>query len=194
MAIDPTTGQVTRTWDVGIAPRQVKLVGNRLFVSNEGGRRATGSESTQDSYGTAVPADPTRGTSTNGTVSVIDPAAPGSAAGTVKVGLHPTSMYLKGSVLYVADTNDDTVSVVDTTKNRVVQTITAQPWRGSATGYVPTGITGHDNRLLVTPRPGERGRGLQAGQGPARPGQLRGAGAGAGADRLLPQGCVRRRR
>ncbi len=149
-AIDPATGLVTRTWDVGIAPRQVKLVGSRLYVSNEGGRRATGSDSTQDSYGTAVPADPTRGTSTTGTLSVIDPAAPGSDVGTVKVGLHPTSMYARGSVLYVANTNDDTVSVVDTTRNQVVQTVTTQPWRGSAIGYEPTGITVHDGRLLVT--------------------------------------------
>ena len=149
-AIDPATGQITRTWDVGIAPRQVKLVGGKLYVTNEGGRQATAGDSTQDSYGTAVPADPTLGTSTHGTLSVIDPAKAGSDVGTVRTGLHPTAMYAKGAVLYVANTNDDTVSVVDTTSDHVVQTITTQPWRGSAVGYEPTGMAVQDGRLLVS--------------------------------------------
>ena len=60
VAIDPATG-ATRTWNVGIAPRQVKLVGGKLYVTNEGGRPAEPGDATQDSYGTAVPADPTLG-------------------------------------------------------------------------------------------------------------------------------------
>ncbi len=79
VAIDPVAGTVTRSWDVGIAPRQLRFVGARLYVSNEGGRRAAAGDATQDSYGTAVPADAVRGTSTTGTLSVIDPAAPGGA-------------------------------------------------------------------------------------------------------------------
>ena len=150
VAIDPVAGTITRTWNVGIAPRQVKLVGDKLYVSNEGGRPATAGDTTMDSYGSAVPADPYLGNSTNGTLSVIYPAAAGSDAGTVKVGLHPTAMYAKGGVLYVANTNDDTVSVVDTTSDHVVQTITTQPWRGSATGYAPDGITVQGGRLLVS--------------------------------------------
>jgi len=150
VAIDPVAGTITRTWNVGIAPRQVKLVGDELYVSNEGGRPATAGDTTMDSYGTAVPADGYLGNSTNGTLSVIDPAAAGSDVGTVKVGLHPTAMYAKGGVLYVTNTNDDTVSVVDTTTDQVVQTITTQPWRGSAIGYVPDGITVQGGRLLVS--------------------------------------------
>ena len=150
VALDPATGVVSRTWDVGIAPRQVALVGGRLYVSNEGGRPARRGEATQDSYGTAVPADPTLGTSTTGTLSVIDPAVSGGRVGTIKTGLHPTAMHAQGRVLYVANTNDDTVSVVDTTRDRVVQTIATQPWRGSEVGYEPTGMTVQGGRLLVT--------------------------------------------
>ena len=150
VAIDPAAGTISRTWDVGIAPRQVKLVGDKLYVSNEGGRQASAGDTTMDSYGTPVPADPFRGTSTNGTLSVIDPRAAGTDVGTVKVGLHPTAMYAKGGVLYVANTNDDTVSVVDTASDHVVQTVTTQPWRGSATGYAPDGITVQGGRLLVS--------------------------------------------
>ncbi|WP_254185658.1 bifunctional YncE family protein/alkaline phosphatase family protein [Nocardioides panacis] len=150
VAIDPATGLTTRSWNVGIAPRQVKLVGDKLYVTNEGGRPATAGEATQDSYGTAVPADPTLGTSTHGTLSVIDPTAAGGAVGTIKVGLHPTAMYTRGTVLYVANTNDDTVSVVDTIRDRVVQTVATQPWRGSKVGYEPTGMTVQGGRLLVS--------------------------------------------
>ena len=150
VAIDPVAGTITHTWGVGIAPRQVKLVGAKLYVSNEGGRQASAGDTTMDSYGTPVPADQYLGNSTNGTLSVIDPAATGSDVGTVSVGLHPTAMYAKDGVLYVANTNDDTVSVLDTASDHVVQTITTQPWRGSAIGYDPNGITVQHGRLLVS--------------------------------------------
>ena len=65
-----------------------------------------------DSYGTAVPANGYHGTSTTGTVSVIDTADPSAAVGSIAVGLHPTAMYSPGKgVLFVANTNSDTVSV-----------------------------------------------------------------------------------
>ena len=150
VAIDPVAGTIGRAWNVGNAPRQVKFVGSRLYVTNEGGRRANPGDTTMDSYGTAVPANGYLGTSTTGTVSVISPTSSSTRVGSVKVGLHPTAMYADGSVLYVANTNNDTVSVLDTTRNRVVQTIATQPWRGSAIGYEPNGITVHEGRLLVS--------------------------------------------
>ena len=39
-ALNPTTGTVEQTWNVGIAPREIALVGSKLYVSNEGGRQA----------------------------------------------------------------------------------------------------------------------------------------------------------
>ncbi len=150
VAIDPTAGAIKQTWDVGIAPRQLRFVGTKLYVSDEGGRRANPGEPTIESYGTQVPADPVRGTSTTGVLSVIDPAEPTAPVGQVNVGLHPTAMYARDGVLYVANTNDDTVSVVDTAKDEVVQTITTQPWQGSKVGYEPDAVTVHDGRLLVS--------------------------------------------
>ncbi|MBC7558978.1 MAG: SMP-30/gluconolactonase/LRE family protein [Dermatophilaceae bacterium] len=150
VAIDPTTGTMTRTWKVGVAPRQVRFVGDKLYVSNEGGRPARNGEATQDSYGTAVAADDYLGTSTTGTLSVIAPTKTGGDVGSIKVGLHPTAIYARGRVLYVTNTNDDTVSVVDTTSGQAVQTIATHPWRGSAIGYEPNGIAIQDGRLLVS--------------------------------------------
>ncbi|GCD91563.1 bifunctional YncE family protein/alkaline phosphatase family protein [Nocardioides sp. LS1] len=150
VAIDPAAGTITHTWDVGIAPRQLKLVGTKLYVSDEGGRRAVAGDATQGSYGTDVPADPVLGTSTTGVLSTIDTAHPSAPVGQVKVGLHPTAMYAKGSVLYVANTNDDTVSVVDTTTDAVVQTVSTQPWQGSKVGYEPDAVAVQNGRLLVS--------------------------------------------
>jgi YVTN family beta-propeller protein len=151
VALNPTTGAVEQTWNVGIAPRELAFVGSKLYVSDEGGRQAQPGETTMDSYGTPVPADGYLGTSTTGEVSVIDTANPSSAVGQIAVGLHPTAMYLNGNALFVANTNSDTVSVIDTTRNQVVQTIDTRPWPESAVGYQPDGIAmTSDGHLLVT--------------------------------------------
>ena len=150
-AIDPTTGAIEQTWNVGIAPRELTFAGGKLYVSNEGGRPAQAGDTTMGSYGTQVPANGYLGTSKTGSVSVIDPANPSAAVGSIAVGLHPTAMYRSGSTLFVANTNSDTVSVIDTTSNRVVQTIETQPWPSSAVGYEPDGIAlTRDGHLLVT--------------------------------------------
>ncbi|MDL9979054.1 alkaline phosphatase family protein [Microbacterium candidum] len=150
VAIDPVAGTITHTWNVGIAPRSLQFVGNRLYVSNEGGRLPNAGETTMNSYGTQVPADGTLGTTTTGTVSVIDTTDAAAAVSSIDVGLHPTAMHLEGTTLYVANTNSDTVSVIDTASNDVVQTISTQPWTKSTVGYEPTGITVADGHLLVT--------------------------------------------
>jgi YVTN family beta-propeller protein len=151
VAIDPNTGAVEQTWNVGIAPRELAFAGGKLYVSDKGGRQATPGETTLDSYGSAVPANGYLGTSTTGAVSVIDPANPSAPVGSIPVGLHPTAMYVKNNALFVANTNSDTVSVIDTNSDQVVQTFATQPWPSSKVGYEPTSIamTG-DGHLLVT--------------------------------------------
>ncbi|WP_323096663.1 alkaline phosphatase family protein [Intrasporangium sp. YIM S08009] len=149
--IDPVAGTVTRSWATGIAPRHLTFVGDKLYVSNEGGRFAEPGETTINSYGTQVPADGNLGTSTTGTLSVIDTSAPEAQVRSIPVGLHPTAMYASGKALFVTNTSDDTVSVVNTDSDKVVQTISTQPWKGSEVGYQPNGVTlTPDGRLLVT--------------------------------------------
>jgi YVTN family beta-propeller protein len=151
VALDPNTGAVEHTWNVGIAPRGLAFVGNTLYVSDEGGRQAKPGDTTMDSYGTQVPANGYLGTSTTGEVSVINTADPSAAVGQIAVGLHPTAEYASGGALFVANTNSDTVSVIDTTTDQVVQTIETRPWASSAVGYEPDDIAmTRDGRLLVT--------------------------------------------
>lgn len=151
VAIDPTTGAVGQTWNVGIAPRDLAFANNKLYVSNEGGRPARPGETTINSYGTPVPADAYLGTSTTGTLSVINTSDGSAPVTSIDVGLHPTALYANKDALFVANTNSDTVSVVNTQRDQVVQTIATQPWPSSTVGYEPTGIAmTQDNHLLVT--------------------------------------------
>ncbi len=150
-ALDPMTGEVRQSWHVGIAPRALAVVGDRVYVSNEGGRQARPGDTTMESYGTQVPADTQKGTSTTGTLSVIDTADPSADVASIDVGLHPTSLYVAKDALFVANTFDDSVSVINTGDDKVVQTIDTKPWPSSKVGYAPTDVTlTHDGRLLVT--------------------------------------------
>ncbi|MFE4520093.1 alkaline phosphatase family protein, partial [Kitasatospora sp. NPDC056783] len=151
VAIDAASGAVKQSWTVGNAPRGVVRVGGKLYVGNEGGRTATAGDTTINSYGTQVPADPVTAATTTGTVSVIDLANPAAAVGSIPVGLHPTAVYAKNGVVFVADTGTDEVSVIDTARDTVVQTISTKPWPEASVGYEPTAVTlTEDGRLLVT--------------------------------------------
>ncbi len=151
VALDAATGTVQQTWAVGTAPRGLALVDGTLYVSNEGGRPARAGDTTMNSYGTQVPANPDTGASTSGTVSVIDTADPAASVGTIPVGLHPTAVYAKHGTVFVTNTADNTVSVIDTRKGKVVQTIATQPWPEAKVGYEPDAVTlTDDGRLLVT--------------------------------------------
>ncbi|MEV0485985.1 alkaline phosphatase family protein [Streptomyces sp. NPDC050508] len=151
VAIDAATGTIKQSWAVGNAPRGIALVGGKLYVSNEGGRPAKAGDTTINSYGTDVVADPKTGASTTGTVSVIDTADPSAAVGTIDVGLHPTAVYAKNGAVFVTNTADNSVSVIDTRKDRAVQTIATQPWPEASVGYELNAVTlTDDGRLLVT--------------------------------------------
>ncbi|MFC9226222.1 alkaline phosphatase family protein [Streptomyces hygroscopicus] len=151
VAIDAATGTIERSWNVGNAPRDMAVVGKKLYVSNEGGRPAKPGEPTINSYGTQVLADQKTAATTSGTVSVIDLANQDAAVSSIEVGLHPTAVYAKNGVVFVTNTADNNVSVIDTAKDKVVQTISTQPWAKARVGYEPNAVTlTDDGHLLVT--------------------------------------------
>ncbi|MGW7253516.1 alkaline phosphatase family protein [Streptomyces sp. NPDC054834] len=151
VAIDAATGTVKQSWAVGNAPRGIAMVGDKLYVSNEGGRPAKAGDTTMNSYGTQVPANPDTGAATTGTVSVIDLTDPSAAVGSIDVGLHPTAVYAKKGAVFVTNTADNNVSVIDTANDKVVQTIATQPWPEAKVGYEPDAVTlSDDGHLLVT--------------------------------------------
>ncbi|MFF4757611.1 alkaline phosphatase family protein [Streptomyces sp. NPDC001292] len=151
VAIDAATGAIEQSWTVGNAPRGMAMVGDKLYVSNEGGRPAKPGDTTLNSYGTQVPADLDTGATTTGTVSVIDLADPAAAVGSIDVGLHPTAVYAKKGAVFVTNTADNNVSVINTANDKVVQTIATQPWPEASVGYEPNAVTlTDDGHLLVT--------------------------------------------
>jgi len=148
--IDTSTNKLLQEVPVGNAPRQVVVSGDQAFVSNEGGRPATGSDFTNLSDGTPIVSDPSTGAATTGTVSIVD-LATGTQTGTVAVGLQPTALYLHGNALFVANSNDDSVSIIDTSKQQVTQTFNVNPVPGAKVGSYPNAITMPDaHHVLVS--------------------------------------------
>src|SRR5206468_3687485 len=95
--LDATTGQVYRLWDVGVAPYDVVLAGEKIYVSNWGGRRPdAGSATGPAGQGTLVRVDPIRHIANEGSVTAI-PLISGKAAvplAEIPVGLHPCALAL----------------------------------------------------------------------------------------------------
>ncbi|MEU4291334.1 phosphoesterase [Kribbella sp. NPDC026596] len=151
VAIDTATGTIKQSWAVGNAPRDMLMVGNKLYVSNEGGRPAKPGDPTINSYGTQVVASQVTAATTTGTVSVIDLSQPAAAPASIDVGLHPTALFAKNGAVFVTNTATNSVSVIDTRRGKVTQTIATQPWPEASVGYEPDGVTlTDDGHLLVT--------------------------------------------
>jgi YVTN family beta-propeller protein len=137
--IDLSQQKYVGTIPVGNVPNSVVVVGDRAYVSNEGGRVATASDFTVNSSGTNIVADRQTGAAITGTVSVVDLTS-GRTIQSIAVGLHPTSMTLDGPYLFVANTNSDSISVIDTRTNWVVQTLPVRPFDGASFGSSPNGL------------------------------------------------------
>lgn len=130
---------------VGIAPYTVIIKDDKAYVSNRGGRLPLKGDKTAMSAGTAVVIDPKTGVASSGTVSVIDLIAR-KVTKEIKVHLHPSAMVLHpdGSKLYVANSNSDLVSVIDTKSDRIIKEINPKP-----TAELPFGST--PDALTITP-------------------------------------------
>jgi YVTN family beta-propeller protein len=147
--LDLATDRVLAEIPVGNAPHAVAVHGNKAYVSNQGGRRARGSDFTNDSSGTPIVADRDSGHAINGTVSVVD-LQEAREIQSIEVGVHPTALALDGSRLFVANTNSDSVSVIDLEKDRVVRTIAVDPFPGALLGSSPNALAFHDEQLVVS--------------------------------------------
>jgi len=140
--LDAATGKVRRTWDVGVAPYDVVVTGAKVYVSNWGGRRpAPDSLTGPAGRGTEVRVDPVRHIASEGSVSVIDLAA-NRVKTEVLVGLHASALALTptGRHLVVANAASDTLSVIDTRSDLIVETIWTKPTPADLFGASPNGL------------------------------------------------------
>lgn len=148
--INTSTDEVESEIPVGNAPRQVVLDGDTAYVSNEGGHPAKSGETTNLSDGTPVVSSPVTGAATTGTVSVVN-LTTGKQEKEISVGLEPTALYKSGSALFVANSNDDSISVIDTQTDKVVQTASTNPLPGAKVGSYANAISMSDpEHVLVS--------------------------------------------
>jgi YVTN family beta-propeller protein len=144
--IDLETRQTIAKIRTGVAPftSLVNHDSSVAFVSNWGGRfptpgersSATGSEAHADQ----VLVDE-RGIASSGTVTRIDLVS-GKVTAAIAVGLHPTGLALdeEHQRLFVANSNSDSISVVDTATNRVTETVELQPFDKKVAGIAPESV------------------------------------------------------
>ncbi len=171
LEIDLESGKVLRTHDVGVAPFDVVLCGERAFVSNWGGRRPGPHDLTGPAgRGTRVRVDPVRHIASEGAVTIVDLVT--GALQTVRTGLHTTAIAVApdGRHVVAANAGSDSLSVLDVASGRVVDTICCKPKPSDLLGATPNALAfgpsgkriyvanGTQNAIAVIHfEPGERG-------------------------------------
>ncbi|MDB6023290.1 MAG: Phosphoesterase family protein [Pedosphaera sp.] len=140
--LDAATGRVLRLWDVGVEPYYVALAGRKAYVSNWGGRRPeTNSVTGPAGEGTLVRVDPVRYVASEGSVSVIDLDSNTNQI-EILTGLHASGLALSpnGRQLVVANAGSDTLSVIDTRTDQIIEQICARQNPGDQFGAQPNAV------------------------------------------------------
>ena len=145
LELDAATGKVLRMWNAGVAPFDIVLCRNKIYVSNWGGRQPDADSLTGPAgEGMKVRVDD-RSIANEGSVSVID-LDPYSQLPTsnfhILTGLHACAMALSpnGRWLVVANTGSDTLSVIDTHTDKIVETICARQNPADLFGAQPNAL------------------------------------------------------
>lgn len=140
--MDPETGRILRTWDVGVAPYDVALTRGKAYVSNWGGRRPDADSLTGPAgRGMRVRVDPIRHIASEGSVTVID-LQQGQVTDEVLTGLHASALAAtpNGKHLVVANAASDTLSVLDTRTDKIIETIWTRQSPADLFGAAPNAL------------------------------------------------------
>ena len=140
--LEPATGKVLRTWPVGVAPYDVALARDKIYISNWGGRRPGPDSVTGPAgRGTLVRVDPARYIASEGSVTVIDRIS-GEVMEEILVGKHASALAVtpNGKQVVVANAASDTLSVIDTKTDKVIETICARQDPGDLFGASPNAV------------------------------------------------------
>jgi DNA-binding beta-propeller fold protein YncE len=153
LELDPDSGRVLRSFEVGVAPYDVQIVGTKAYVSNWGGRRAGAGDLQADAgRGTKVRVDPVRFVASEGSVSVLDlnEPTPGPAR-EILTGIHASALAVSpnGRHLVCANAGADNLSVVDTRTDTLVETIWTKSSPADLLGASPNALAfSPDGRTL----------------------------------------------
>jgi YVTN family beta-propeller protein len=144
--LDAATGEVLRLWEVGVEPFDVVFADRKVYVSNWGGRRPdTESMVGPAGRGTLARVD-ARGIACEGSVSVIDLTPQLSTTNyqpSILTGLHACALALSPDKrwLVVANAGSDSLSVIDTRADEVIETICARQNPAELFGAQPDALT-----------------------------------------------------
>jgi YVTN family beta-propeller protein len=150
--VDLATGETTSV-AAGSKPfgAYVTPDGRYVFVSNWAGNLPTEDSATDDSY-EDIEIEPETGATASGTVSVYDVEA-GEMLADIEVGLHPTAIAFNSvsSRAYVANSNADTVTVIDIAEMEEVEDILVRTDSGLPFGSMPNAlaVSSDDSKLFV---------------------------------------------
>jgi len=136
-------GALLRRWDVGVAPYDVVVAGRKAYVSNWGGRRpGTNDLVGPAGRGTKVRVDPLRFIANEGSVSVVDLVA-NRVTAEIITGLHASALALTPDRRHVvvANAGSDTLTVIDTTTDEIVETIWTRQTPADLFGAAPNALT-----------------------------------------------------
>ena len=141
LELDAESGKVLRSWKAGVAPFNVRLVGGKAYVTNEGGRRPGSSDLVGPAGRATLVRVDERSIASDGSVTVVD-LARGTILGEIPVGLHPTALAVSpdGRFAVAANSGSDTLSVIDTHTDRVVETIWAKSSPAELFGAQPCAL------------------------------------------------------
>jgi YVTN family beta-propeller protein len=145
--LDTTTGQTLRSFDVGAAPYDVVLVGNKAYVSNWAGRRVDAdSVRGPAGKGTEVRVDPVRHIANEGSVSIVNLDGP-AATVELLVGLHASGLAVSPDAKYLvcANAGSDNLSVIDVAAEKVIETIWAKAKPSDLFGASPNALAFHSS-------------------------------------------------
>ena len=159
--VDIETGKLLRQIKTGIAPYDVVIYNGKAFVSNMGGRFPIQGERTADTSGTEAPVT-VSGLVKTGTVSVIDLDSDKSVA-EIEVGLQPSDILMlpQSKRIAVANSNQDSVTLIDADSNKVVTTFNTKPDSKLPFGSMPNALAvSADEQTLYVANAGNNAVGL----------------------------------
>lgn len=140
--IDLASEKPVASCKTDVAPYRVLLSPDetKLFVANRGGAAPGKSEARANSAGTDVAVDAGTDAALRGSISVVDLSL--MTAKRVEVGRQPSGMVCRpdGSVLYVADSDSDTVSIVDAVAAKRIGVIPVTTADDPEFGRIPTDL------------------------------------------------------
>ena len=140
--IDTATKKITREWTTGMVPYDVAIVNGKIYVSNWAGRHPDAKSPTANGgRGIQVRIDPATGAAAEGSVSVIDLTS-NKVVKEILVGRHASGLAVSPDHKYVAVANaaSDTISVIDTKTDELIEKIWPKKTPADLFGAAPNAL------------------------------------------------------